>query len=227
MIKKDKKTKRFIKTLDDKLCNCCGKEFHPLNIKQKYCSNKCKGKESSEDKNGNWNGGKTKCKCLFCGSIIQTYTKGKNVHKFCSRKCASEWRSANLVGDKSPRWGSKMSETLKEKLIKINTGRVHSKEERKKRSLASIKRFDKIGRKQYKRSYHMRDYKYLKWRSDIFARDNWTCKTCGIRGCYLEVHHIKSWAQYPKERFTLDNGVTLCKECHKLTNNYKNKKCPK
>lgn len=25
-------------------------------------------------------------------------------------------------------------------------------------------------------------------------------------------------------RYDVENGITLCKECHKLTNNYKNKK---
>ena len=65
--------------------------------------------------------------------------------------------------------------------------------------------------------------KYRKWRSDVFRRDNWTCQTCNIRGCYLEAHHIKSWAKHPELRYVLSNGQTLCLDCHKLTNNYKGK----
>lgn len=65
------------------------------------------------------------------------------------------------------------------------------------------------------------DSRYVKWRSMVYERDNWTCQTCGKRGVELNAHHIKEWANYPELRYDLNNGVTLCVECHKLTNNYK------
>lgn len=72
---------------------------------------------------------------------------------------------------------------------------------------------------------------YKQWRSRIFERDNWTCQTCRKRGCYIEAHHVMSVADMIiiyrlkslddardcKEFWNLDNGVTLCFECHKLT----------
>lgn len=62
--------------------------------------------------------------------------------------------------------------------------------------------------------------KYKLWRKSIFERDNYTCQNCGIKNCYIIVHHIKCFADYPELRFIIDNGITLCKECHKKTNNY-------
>jgi 5-methylcytosine-specific restriction endonuclease McrA len=66
-----------------------------------------------------------------------------------------------------------------------------------------------------KRLYFTEEYQ--KWRMDVFLRDNFTCQGCGVRGCYLEAHHIKEWCDYPELRFAIDNGVALCKDCHNLT----------
>lgn len=65
------------------------------------------------------------------------------------------------------------------------------------------------------------------WRSNVFTRDNWTCQTCGDSGIYLEAHHIKSWSEFPEFRYILENGVTLCRECHKLTDNFCGRKINK
>jgi 5-methylcytosine-specific restriction endonuclease McrA len=62
---------------------------------------------------------------------------------------------------------------------------------------------------------------YRLWREAVFARDSWTCQVCKKRGgVYLNAHHIKRFASFPELRFAIDNGVTLCKLCHKKTDNY-------
>lgn len=92
------------------------------------------------------------------------------------------------------------------------------------------------------------------WRTAIFQRDDYTCQKCGLHsGCgkavRLEAHHIKEFtillAEFLQEYnqfspyedidtlvrlaikwqpFWDAEGETLCEDCHKLTDNYKNKK---
>jgi len=71
-----------------------------------------------------------------------------------------------------------------------------------------------------------RSLEYRLWREAVFKRDNWTCQECEARSkkgkrIELHPHHIKSFALYPKLRFKVSNGKTLCVECHEETDNYK------
>jgi IS30 family transposase len=64
---------------------------------------------------------------------------------------------------------------------------------------------------------------YKQWRKAVFERDDYTCQICGKKGGKLVAHHIKEQSNYPELRIVLDNGQTLCKGCHKLTDNYGSK----
>lgn len=60
---------------------------------------------------------------------------------------------------------------------------------------------------------------YRDWRKAVFCRDLYTCKCCGARngnGKYirLEAHHIKNWKDNLDCRYDINNGITLCVECH-------------
>ena|SRR3990167_911954 len=51
----------------------------------------------------------------------------------------------------------------------------------------------------------------------FFQRDNWTCIWCGLYGGNLNADHIKPFAYFPELRFAIDNGRTLCVDCHRKT----------
>jgi 5-methylcytosine-specific restriction endonuclease McrA len=52
------------------------------------------------------------------------------------------------------------------------------------------------------------------WRTQVFQRDNYTCQCCGQRGKKLNAHHLFDYQNHRHLALDLDNGVTLCKDCH-------------
>lgn len=56
---------------------------------------------------------------------------------------------------------------------------------------------------------------YQEWRINVWKRDFFTCKKCLQVGKDLNAHHINSWVDNVDVRYSVDNGITLCKNCHK------------
>ena len=54
---------------------------------------------------------------------------------------------------------------------------------------------------------------YQRWRREVRQRDENTCRICGVQR-NLHVHHIKPLEKYPGFATELDNGITLCGNCH-------------
>lgn len=53
----------------------------------------------------------------------------------------------------------------------------------------------------------------MTWAEQIKALDNFRCVYCGSTE-NLNAHHIKSRSEYPELAESLENGITLCRECH-------------
>lgn len=64
---------------------------------------------------------------------------------------------------------------------------------------------------------HRREYK--DWRKSVYQRDNYTCQCCGSHGDRLNAHHINQFSDYPDLRYDVNNGITLCENCHDSTKN--------
>jgi 5-methylcytosine-specific restriction endonuclease McrA len=76
---------------------------------------------------------------------------------------------------------------------------------------------------------------YKAWRQLVYKRDDYTCQSCGDKsGGNLNAHHIVSFSELIskneidsfekgvncKNLWSVDNGITLCLECHKTTESY-------
>jgi len=75
---------------------------------------------------------------------------------------------------------------------------------------------------------------YENWRNLIFKRDEYKCKKCGLNKNKLNVHHKISFKEIIlknniktvkeaincKELWDINNGETLCLECHKETDSF-------
>lgn len=141
--------------------------------------------------------------------------------------------------------GKKVSEETKKKLRSINLGKKHTEETKEKMRISHTGKWAGENNPNWgKRGSETSQWNggtrpvieqirkcflYRQWRSDIFTRDDFTCQKCNHRGGYLHAHHIKSFnfiielndittlirAEYCDELWNINNGVTLCKRCHK------------
>lgn len=54
---------------------------------------------------------------------------------------------------------------------------------------------------------------YKQWRKNVFIRDNFQCQHCGSKN-NIQAHHKVSWKSSQELRYDVDNGITLCRDCH-------------
>ena len=136
--------------------------------------------------------------------------------------------------------GRKLSREIRDKLSKAGMGHIVSQSTRKKISNANKERnVSKETREAISKSLKGRfvgknatnwkggitpksqiirmSLEYKVWRLAVYERDGYECVSCGDKcGGNLQAHHILSFAKYPKSRFDVSNGTTLCRDCHKL-----------
>ena len=57
---------------------------------------------------------------------------------------------------------------------------------------------------------------YKIWQKAVYQKNNYICQKCKLTGKKLHAHHVQNFAQFPELRLAIDNGITLCIDCHKL-----------
>lgn len=121
--------------------------------------------------------------------------------------------------------GKKLSEETKRKMSKSRKGRKFSMEHRRKIGLSHLKLKEKCwnwrGGITPINEKIRKSLEYKLWRKAVFERDNYQCIWGRKKhGNKLQADHIKPFALYPELRFAIDNGRTLCVNCHKTTITY-------
>jgi len=156
---------------------------------------------------------------------ISNYYLKRNAHFFCSHDCRNEYASKNHLVTKrgiKPRNRIQLTclycgKQFEEQAYVLNwnrgkfcsqncNGKYHSKE----------KHSCWQGGISCERDVVKHTEEYSIWRSSVYARDRWTCQICGSKK-NIEAHHIARFSLFPEKRFDIDNGITLCHECHLMT----------
>ena len=165
-----------------------------------------------------------------------SWNKGKYFSEE-TRKKMSEARKGYIPWNKGNK-GIPMSEETKRKISKALKGNTNMLgkylSEKTKLKMSEIKKGENNsnwkGGISFLENSIRTNFKNRQWRSDVFTRDNFTCQDCGDNiSANLETHHIKSFSSILQkheintleqaleceELWNINNGITLCKECHK------------
>ena len=196
----------------------CGKWFHPQRADQKYCSKECMYKyRKSGGKKGKHYPHLQKAKivvCPVCGKkfrAIHDFKDRKSV--YCSKEC---WAKRAIKINYCLYCG-------KEIITSKSVNKKYCSNKCKKLHYRTINKGEKShlwkGGKTKESKIRQTSAEYKEWRNNVFERDNYTCQKCGKKGD-IEAHHIKEQCNYPELIFDINNGITLCRKCHKETDNY-------
>lgn len=100
-------------------------------------------------------------------------------------------------------WDGPSSEELHEEARKAKIAEViaYSKQRYQNDNDYRRKMIEKVG------------YKHQLWAHDVKVRDE-VCQVCGSSH-QLEAHHVVPKAQVPSKKYDVDNGILLCRDCHR------------
>lgn len=206
------------KNLPPKICLVCGIEFRAYDKKRKYCSMACNGKSDTMRERLCVMAKMKKPRKETCGVKYQICVKCNILFSYSAhtkRKYCSPCSMARKPVRECRVCGRKFLHKCFKKTCSPKCQR---------KSQADVQRGEKShrweGGKTSQALIIRGSYEYKEWRKEVFSRDNYTCQECGQRGGKLNADHIKSFAHFPELRLDVNNGRTLCFECHTKTPNF-------
>lgn len=143
------------------------------------------------------NNNRYKHTCIRCG---KEYRSGKKDSKLCKKCCSSD-----------------LGQSGRERLKKFNSNQYGENNH-----MFGIHRYGKDNpnynpnKTDEEREKGRCIIGYKEWRNSVYSRDNYTCQCCGDnKGSNLNAHHLNGYNWDKQHRTDINNGVTLCEECHK------------
>lgn len=154
--------------------------------------------------------------CAWCGNKV---IKNNDVYEkaFCSDDCRDRWQSENFSGKGNPNYQNAQKRVVcnfcnkefyrPESQLKGELGKYCSH---------SCKGKDKTGEDSpVWKDINSETEKFTKQeRRKILERDEYTCQDCGKENENFNAHHIIPTSESEEKAHDIDNGVTLCIECH-------------
>ena len=210
-----------------KLCEHCNKSFKAAHQYNRYCSSVC------------FNIARLKPRlegdCEYCNkhyTSIYTTTNwiynNKQTRRFCSKKC-------QLAHQRKPKLNRICKTCGKQFKIfpsDVNYGRGNFCSMKCRGHFYTAERHPNWNDGATIKNDQLRKSKpYKEWRTAIFIRDRKTCVLCGKKyskrqtlSAQIEADHIKPRYLFPELTLVINNGRTLCIDCHIKTPTYFNHK---
>ena len=138
--------------------------------------------------------------CIICGKEYYIRANRAEASKYCSREC---WNKRRVL-KKCEHCGNNIESYFGNKYCSRKCSHDAMIGEKAPRWIDG----KSMGRDRARDAEKIRQ-----WRKKVFMRDYYTCKICGVKR-YLHAHHIIEWAKDESKRFDIDNGQTLCIDCH-------------
>ena len=186
------------------VCKSCGKQFTPRNIEQfntDFLCGVCRSNlKVNRDKRRRTN------TCPVCGKkILRT-------SKMCS--------SCSQTGEGNHQY--KEGSFIKDRFCKDCGKPLSIGSQKGQCQSCYIKTLKGEGNPNYRFGHYTANFRatsaYKTWKIAVFERDGFTCQLCGEKKSrdITHAHHIKPKRLYPELVYEINNGITLCKECHEF-----------
>jgi len=192
--------------------------------KNHFCSRNCCGSWTSKNRVGengtNYKNAKHKSSCKVCGAGFEYYgsprffcnvkcmaISQKKINCLICHNCNKEYIRPNSIKNTHVRRNVKFNFCSNSCKYSFHTGENHP-------NWVKDRSCVKMENRRIRYSTRMKE-----WRLAVFDRDDFTCILCQNRSSVenpvrLNAHHIKRFCDFPDLRFCVNNGATLCVECH-------------